>query len=417
MSGDPSSSTQGAATCPFAFLFGRKTQFSTASATCPFGQGRGQQTEGDRQGEGRVESEHQQRYDRRTENGVGGQAVASKCPLGFSSNSSSSQLSSLHCIVCRSILFLPHTTRCGHTFCLHCANRAQSCVVCGDTVEPGSLTANVVLQETLENFLRAHAGAVTFYDLYDSTELMAALKRQEENLGTQSAVERAMAKATFYMTAGMASAMGGNETAAWHWYELARDVYLEHEADEDVRKRLGILYGVMGDLNKSLGNDNDTVLACYARALSCLGDGSSSDPESHEEYQRARSALLNKTGEVHHYAGDVGQALEFYSKALAVRKARLDKLVRDQTGAPDKQANEPASHVPTEITVSAKLDVVTSHAKVADAQRTLGMDAEGAATFRDGKSLLDEVAPYMNQIHLASTHATYDALKAHFDDR
>ena len=339
------------------------------------------------------------------------EAGPKRCPLGFTSNASSSRLSPFHCLVCRSIMFMPHRTRCGHTFCLHCGTRSQSCVVCGDVVEgQGSMTADLGLQETLETFLDAHAGVVTFYDMYDSAELVAALKRQGCNSregGSVSARDLGAAKATFYMTAGMASAMGGNETAAWHWYWRARAVYLAHRGDMEMRKRLGILYGVMGDLNKSLGYDMETVVTCYVRAITCLGDegGDAGESfsvglESGDEYQRALSALLNKAGEMYHYAGDVRRALEFYAKALDVRKARLDRLG--------------AARVSADVEVSARLDVITSCAKVSDAQSALGMEAEAAASWGQGRSGIEEVSPQMHQVRLAKAHETFETLRAHF---
>ena len=170
----------------------------------------------------------------------------------------------MHCVVCKSILCLPHTTPCGHTFCRDCV-RSESCVVCGATVRPGSLTPNAQLEEMLESFLAAHAGTVSFYDLYDSAELVAALKKESSR-----ADESTTSKATFYMTAGMVSAMGGNETAAWRWYFRARAVYLDALCDpqhqhqqKHLEKRLGILYGVLGDLNRSLGYDDESVCTCY----------------------------------------------------------------------------------------------------------------------------------------------------------
>ena len=192
-------------------------------------------------------------------------SLRSQCPLGFTSNkATSSRLSSLHCVVCKSILCLPHTTPCGHTFCRDCV-RSESCVVCGATVQSGSLTPNAQLEETLESFLAAHAGTVSFYDLYDSAELVAALKEDSSR-----ADESTTSKATFYMTAGMVSAMGGNETAAWRWYYRARAVYLDALRDPQhqhqrghLEKRLGILYGVLGDLNRSLGYDDESVCTCY----------------------------------------------------------------------------------------------------------------------------------------------------------
>ena len=192
-------------------------------------------------------------------------SLRSQCPLGFTSNkATSSRLSSLHCVVCKSILCLPHTTPCGHTFCRDCV-RSESCVVCGATVQSGSLTPNAQLEETLESFLAAHAGTVSFYDLYDSAELVAALKEDSSR-----ADESTTSKATFYMTAGMVSAMGGNETAAWRWYYRSRAVYLDALRDPQhqhqrghLEKRLGILYGVLGDLNRSLGYDDESVCTCY----------------------------------------------------------------------------------------------------------------------------------------------------------
>ncbi len=267
------------------------------------------------------------------------------------------------------------------------------------------MTAEIGLQETLDTFLAAHAGVVTFYDLYDSAELVAALKRQGSGEGTsKSDVELATAKATFYMTAGMASAIGGNEMAAWHWYWLARAIYLERRGDAEMRKRLGVLYGVMGDLNKSRGYDMETVVACYDLAISYLdddgGDDGVCDNESGEEFQRALSAVFNKAGEMYHYAGDVRRALEYYSKALDVRKARLDRL--------------DAARVSVEIRVSATLDVITSYAKVSDAQSALGMEVDAAASWRLGRSGIEEVSPHMCQVHLANAHTTFETLRAHF---
>lgn len=72
-----------------------------------------------------------------------GQAV---CPLGFGS-SRGPKLSSLHCPVCRGLLFDAHTTvACKHTFCHACISNTNDCPVCGrdvEGIEPNTEVAGV----------------------------------------------------------------------------------------------------------------------------------------------------------------------------------------------------------------------------------------------------------------------------------
>jgi len=108
--------------------------------------------------------------------------------------------------------------------------------------------------------------------------------------------------------------------------------------------------------------------------------------------------VLNKVGEVHHSAGDVDTALGLYTRALDVRKSR-------------KRA---AENRPTEMLVTATLDLVTSYAKVADAHKTLGMHAEHADAWSQGRTLLASISGAMPQVRLANAHTTYSGLQAHF---
>jgi len=275
----------------------------------------------------------------------------------------------------------------------------------------------------VDEFLLAHAGIVTFYDLFDPDDIQAAMRREVERVKSddelqghkkeETEMERTCSRASFFMTAGMASAMGGNEMGAWHWYWLARDVYMkyirEHDGDEHggtVKMRLGVLYGVLGDLNKDLGYDQDTVLGCYERGIGYLSnldrEPSRLDARSLEDFLRAQGALLNKAGEVYHTRGDINRALEYYIRALNVRKMRYEAAVSDDS-------------TPHDILVPVMVELATSYAKVADAQALVGDIHESKKTQKTGAEILDRAGTMIHTVRLESTHRMYELLRAHFD--
>jgi hypothetical protein len=62
-----------------------------------------------------------------TPKGAGGEAV---CPMGFGSPAGP-KLSTLHCVLCRALLFEPVDTNCQHKFCRFCVERFSDCPLCG----------------------------------------------------------------------------------------------------------------------------------------------------------------------------------------------------------------------------------------------------------------------------------------------
>jgi hypothetical protein len=60
---------------------------------------------------------------------------AATCPLGFGT-ARGPKLSTLHCPVCKSLLFDAHvTTSCRHTFCRSCISQTRDCPSCGRDVD------------------------------------------------------------------------------------------------------------------------------------------------------------------------------------------------------------------------------------------------------------------------------------------
>lgn len=69
------------------------------------------------------------------EHGAAAPPAAAVCPLGFGS-SRGPKLSTLHCPVCKGLLFDAHmSTSCKHTFCHSCLSRTRDCPVCGMDVQ------------------------------------------------------------------------------------------------------------------------------------------------------------------------------------------------------------------------------------------------------------------------------------------
>jgi hypothetical protein len=68
-------------------------------------------------------------------------AAAATCPLGFGT-SRGPKLSTLHCPVCKALLFDAHkVSSCQHTFCRSCISQTRDCPSCGrdvDGLEPNS---------------------------------------------------------------------------------------------------------------------------------------------------------------------------------------------------------------------------------------------------------------------------------------
>lgn len=73
-------------------------------------------------------------------------AAPKTCPLGFGS-ARGPRLSTLHCPVCKGLLFDAHkVTSCQHTFCRSCISQTQDCPSCGrdvDGLEPNPELAGV----------------------------------------------------------------------------------------------------------------------------------------------------------------------------------------------------------------------------------------------------------------------------------
>lgn len=66
-----------------------------------------------------------------------GEAGAAKCPYGFGASAPGrSQLSELHCMLCRALLFECASTACGHSYCGRCIAPFSDCPACGADVHP-----------------------------------------------------------------------------------------------------------------------------------------------------------------------------------------------------------------------------------------------------------------------------------------
>jgi hypothetical protein len=91
----------------------------------------------------------------------GAAAPAAVCPLGFGS-SRGPKLSTLHCPVCKGLLFDAHmSTSCKHTFCHSCLSRTRDCPVCGMDVE--AVEPNTELAGGLQGSAAAAAALFSIY--------------------------------------------------------------------------------------------------------------------------------------------------------------------------------------------------------------------------------------------------------------
>lgn len=117
--------------CPF--LSASKFMGSAAASLCPFAS-KQQSAASEQQSQNACCDTNQAAsvmpHSQASPTGVDVQQKAT-CPLGFGS-SSGPRLSSLHCPLCRSLLFDTHVTKgCSHKFCRDCIARFQDCPVCG----------------------------------------------------------------------------------------------------------------------------------------------------------------------------------------------------------------------------------------------------------------------------------------------
>ncbi|KAI8107455.1 hypothetical protein M9435_002484 [Picochlorum sp. BPE23] len=332
-------------------------------------------------------------------------AEVGTCPLGFGSGKEGPRMGLFHCIICKSIMFEASITNCGHTFCKHCIEKCRDCPACGADIT--DIQPNIEIQEAIDEFVAAHAGDVSFWELEDVGFVGG------KEMTNKTALERVQDRAYFHLQAGMRAMSGGNIPNARHQFTESKRVFEEYVRGDSAERtavlpQLGAVYGCLGDCERNSGHVEEAK-EYYTKSIDAVQESlrySSSDKHrtgsSTNETLHALSVSLNKVGELHHIQGELQEALSYYQRALDVRRESLDTYL--------KQSEE----IQPEIEVSLMLDVATSRAKVADAMQACGNAEDAAALDADTRALLQDIQGKLHQCHAASSHAKFKALSAHF---
>ena len=354
------------------------------------------------------------------------------CPLGFGrSGGAGPAMSQLHCVICKSLMYHASVTNCGHRFCRECIEKCRDCPVCGADVvkvEPDEATERMV-----EQFIDAHAGHVSFWELEEGGRMDALSVQSGE-----PSLEESREKARFLLQAGIRALTGGNEVNAKHRFLQCVDVLkwaissAESKGEGDgygwlqqLESQLGAVYGCIGDCERRHGHEDgegNEVMTWYEQSVEALeravkhaddsNNGNAIDTatgtnilqlHNKNEVMHSLSITLNKMGELYHGQGNMEQAAGLYSRALEIREACLNEY-RDHVG---ENAREP------EIEVALVLDVVISQVKVADALRSLGDETDDAdRLIANAKRLMQTgVCGKMHECRSASSHDKFSKLQ------
>eukprot|EP00879_Flechtneria_rotunda_P015606 GHRR01016321.1.p1 GENE.GHRR01016321.1~~GHRR01016321.1.p1 ORF type:complete len:352 (+),score=100.61 GHRR01016321.1:487-1542(+) len=299
---------------------------------------------------------------------------AAACPLGFGS-ARGPQLSSLHCPVCKGLLFEPHmSTSCKHTFCHACISKTRDCPVCGQDVE--GTEPNTVLEGLVNTFLDTHSR---------SPQLVAA----QADLGPLPD----NSPASFFMAQGLKSMAGGNLHAAVHRLSNARhelsttvnaadstqapaassEASIQQQQPEPMQSdlqqqqqlqgqtladhgriakacQLAAICGSLGDCYGRLGNAAQAQ-QLYQDSISSVQQYSEDDAEA----AHAMSVSLNKLGDLQYMQQNLQGARDLYNQCLVLRERCCGPLTQGQAGP------------------SQQLELASSAVKVADVCKVNGL--------------------------------------------
>eukprot|EP00889_Picochlorum_renovo_P008004 jgi/Picre1/35034/NNA_002499.t1 len=269
-------------------------------------------------------------------------------------------------------MFEASITNCGHTFCKHCIEKCRDCPACGADIT--DIQPNNEIQEAIDEFVTAHAGDVSFWELEDVGFVGV------KEMTNKTALERVQDRAYFHLQAGMRAMSGGNIPNARHQFMESKRVFEEYVRGDSAERtavlpQLGAVYGCLGDCERKSGHVE----------------------EAKEYYTKSIDAVQESL----RYRRAAGSAL-ILSASIRCRRESLDTYL--------KQSEE----IQPEIEVSLMLDVATSQAKVADAMQACGNAEDAAALDAETRGLLQDIQGKLHQCHAASSHAKFKALSAHF---
>lgn len=331
-------------------------------------------------------------------------ATTGQCPLGFGT-SGKPKMGLMHCIICKSVMYKASTTNCGHTYCKDCIEKFRDCPTCGADIV--TVTDNVAVDQAIEEFLDAHAGVISFWDLED--DAISRIIERSKVAPDKPEYEKIQDTASFYIQAGMRAMSGGNIANALHRCTKARTI-LEGYTTDDTKKKmqclssLGTVHGAIGDCHKALG-DGEKALEWYQKSIETLTVAvdlyDESDDEQSNDPFHALSVTMNKVGEMYHRQGDVTRAVEMYKQALRMRQDRF----------------EACSHrnpMPVERAAMMMIDIATSQAKVADAMIACGHNADARRMNEEALALIKTID--IQQCRSASIHAKFARLKEYYEE-
>ncbi|XP_006643640.1 protein NCA1 [Oryza brachyantha] len=312
--------------------------------------------------------------------------VPPKCPFGYDSNTF--KLGPLSCMVCHALLYqTSKCTPCSHKFCKTCILRFKDCPLCGADIE--GIEPDDELQALVDHFIDGHARIKRSHAPGD--------EEVTGNKGGKVIYEDvSMERGAFLVQQAMRAFRAQNiESARSRLSMCAEDIREELKSKEDnqeLSSQLGAVLGMLGDCCRTLG-DAPSAITYYEESSEFL----SKLPKKDLELVHTLSVSLNKIGDLRYYDGDLQSARSYYARSLDVRRSAV------------KEHSAVASQV---------IDLATSLAKVADADRNLGNESMAVEGFEEAIKCLEKLKIDSEEASLEQRRlSVLDFLHKQLDDK
>ncbi|GJN37745.1 hypothetical protein PR202_gb26731 [Eleusine coracana subsp. coracana] len=313
--------------------------------------------------------------------------VPAKCPFGYDSNTF--KLGPLSCIICQALLHESSKCKpCSHKFCkcvlfftdilhaLHiflpslrrvlldflgraCISRFTDCPLCGADIE--GIEPDTELQTLVDRFIDGHARIKRSH----AAGVAEAADGNKKVIYEDVSMERGAFLVQQAMRAFRAQNIGSAKSRLMMCADDIREELKSSEDNMDLCSQLGAVLGMLGDCCRTLG-DASSAITYYEESAEFL----SKLPKKDLELVHTLSVSLNKIGDLRYYNGDIQSARSYYARSLEVRRNAV------------KEHSSVASQV---------IDLATSLAKVADADRNLGNECAAIEGFEEAIHCLEKL--------------------------
>ncbi|KAK3160086.1 hypothetical protein QOZ80_1BG0055020 [Eleusine coracana subsp. coracana] len=284
--------------------------------------------------------------------------VPAKCPFGYDSNTF--KLGPLSCIICQALLHESSKCKpCSHKFCKACISRFTDCPLCGADIE--GIEPDTELQTLVDRFIDGHARIKRSH----AAGVAEAADGNKKVIYEDVSMERGAFLVQQAMRAFRAQNIGSAKSRLMMCADDIREELKSSEDNMDLCSQLGAVLGMLGDCCRTLG-DASSAITYYEESAEFL----SKLPKKDLELVHTLSVSLNKIGDLRYYNGDIQSARSYYARSLEVRRNAV------------KEHSSVASQV---------IDLATSLAKVADADRNLGNECAAIEGFEEAIHCLEKL--------------------------